>query len=69
MNSSRISFALTALTAAFGVGSLPAADLTSCANEFASSNLPPGWYVKQKTSGGKVSLTLAFAKGTTFLFR
>ena len=46
-----------------------ATDLTSCANEFASSNLPPGWYVKQKTSGGKVSLTLAFAKGTTILFR
>ena len=46
-----------------------ATDLTSCANEFASSNLPPGWYVKQKTSGGKVSLTLAFAKGTTVLFR
>ena len=46
-----------------------ATNLTSCANEFASSNLPPGWYVKQKTSGGKVSLTLAFAKGTTVLFR
>ena len=47
----------------------PSARATSCANDFASSNLPQGWYVKQKTSGGKVSLTLAFAKGTTILFR
>ena len=46
-----------------------ATNLTSCANEFASSNLPQGWCVKQKTSDGKVSLTLTFQKGTMFLFR
>ena len=46
-----------------------ATNLTSCANEFVSSNLPNGWYVKPVTSGGKVSLTLAFAKGTTIIFR
>jgi len=46
-----------------------ATNLTSCANDFASSNLPQGWYVKQTTSGGKVSLTLAFQKGTMVLFR
>ena len=46
-----------------------ATNLTSCANDFASSNLPQGWYLKRTTSGGKVSLTLAFAKGTTILFR
>ena len=46
-----------------------ATNLTSCANEFASSNLPQGWYLKRTTSGGKVSLTLVFAKGTTVLFR
>ena len=46
-----------------------ATNLTSCANDFASSNLPQGWYVKQTTSGGKVSLTLAFQKGTMVIFR
>jgi hypothetical protein len=46
-----------------------ATNLTSCANAFASSNLPNGWYVKQSTSGGRVSLTLAFKKGTTFIVR
>ena len=46
-----------------------ATNLTSCANAFASSNLPNGWYVKQSTSGGRVSLTLVFKKGTTILFR
>ena len=46
-----------------------ATNLTSCANDFASSNLPQGWYVKQATSGGKVSLTLAFQKGTMVIFR
>ena len=46
-----------------------ATNLTSCTNDFASSNLPQGWYVKQTTSGGKVSLTLAFQKGTMVIFR
>ena len=46
-----------------------ATNLISCANAFASSNLPQGWYVKQSTSGGRVSLTLAFKKGTTFIVR
>ena len=46
-----------------------ATNLTSCANDFASSNIPQGWYVKQTTSGGKVSLTLAFQKGTMVIFR
>ena len=46
-----------------------ATNLTSCANDFASSNLPAGWYVKRTTSGGKVSLTLAFQKGTTIIMR
>ena len=46
-----------------------ATNLTSCANDFASSNLPQGWYVKQVASGGKVSLRLAFAKGTTVILR
>ena len=46
-----------------------ATNLTSCANEFASSNLPNGWYVKPVTSGGKVSLKLAFAKGTMVIVR
>ena len=46
-----------------------ATNLTSCANDFASSNIPQGWYVKQTTSGGKVSLTLAFQRGTMVIFR
>ncbi len=46
-----------------------ATNLTSCANDFASSNTPEGWYVKQVMSGGKVSLKLAFAKGTTLIVR
>lgn len=46
-----------------------ATNLTSCANEFASSNLPQGWNVKQVASGGKVSLRLAFARGTTVILR
>ena len=46
-----------------------ATNLTSCANDFASSNLPNGWYVKPVTSGGKVSLKLAFAKGTMVIVR
>ena len=46
-----------------------ATNLTSCANDFASSNAPEGWYVKQTTSDGKVSLTLAFQKGTMVIFR
>ena len=46
-----------------------ATNLTSCANDFASSNLPQGWYVKHVASGGKVSLKLAFAKGTTVILR
>ncbi len=46
-----------------------ATNLTSCANEFASSNLPQGWYVKQVTSGNAVALKLAFQKGTMLLFR
>ena len=46
-----------------------ATNLTSCANEFASSNLPQGWLVKQVASGGKVSLRLAFARGTTVILR
>ena len=46
-----------------------ATNLTSCANAFASSNLPNGWYVKQSTSGGRTSLILAFRKGTTLTVR
>ena len=46
-----------------------ATNLTSCANDFASSNLPQGWYVKQAMSGGKISLALAFQKGTIVVFR
>jgi len=46
-----------------------ATNLTSCASDFASSNIPEGWYVKQTTSSGKVSLTLAFRKGTVIVIR
>ncbi len=46
-----------------------ATNLTSCANEFASSNLPNGWYVKQVTADGGTSLVLAFKKGTTLIVR
>ena len=46
-----------------------ATNLTSCTGNFASTNLPEGWYVKQATSDGKVSLTLAFRKGTVIVVR
>ena len=46
-----------------------ATDLTSCANIFASANLPNGWIVRYETSGGKTTLKLAFLKGTTVIIR
>ena len=46
-----------------------ATNLTSCANEFASSNLPSTWRVKKVTSGGKVSLRLVPVKGAVLGFR
>ena len=46
-----------------------ATNLTSCANEFASSNLSSTWRVKKVTSGGKVSLYLLPVKGAVIGFR
>ena len=46
-----------------------ATDLTSCANAFASANLPNGWVVRHETSGGKSMLKLAFLNGTTIIIR
>ena len=44
-----------------------ATNLTSCTGGFASTNLPEGWQVKQAASGGTVSLSLVFKKGTVIV--
>ena len=46
-----------------------ASNLTSCANAFASANLPNGWVVRHETTGGKAMLKLAFLNGTTIIIR
>ncbi len=46
-----------------------ASNLTSCVNDFAASNLPNGWVVRQETSGGTTMLKLSFLNGTKIIFR